>query len=167
MSRYLILLSPILALVSLNLTACMNTSSMINNVPTISTLNDGQGKEPYSVNKHYVLSSVKFLNQQELASDGKTFPTTASGLKGRFYFEEGCLKFVSELTGEAATPIFNYNLVKWNSNNQTLRMHNTLVGMSQLIEGSGEFDQTSKDIKGQCWIENTVYVGSIGVKVLE
>ena len=80
MSRYLILLSPILALVTLNLTACMNASSMINEVPTIPTLNDGQGKEPYSVNKHYVLSSVKFLNQQELASDGKTFPTTASGL---------------------------------------------------------------------------------------
>ena len=167
MSKYFILLTPILALVTLNLTACMNTSSMINNVPTTSTLNDGQGKEPYSVNKHYVLGSVKFLDQQELDSDGKTFPTSASGLKGRFYFEKGCLKFVSELAGEEATPIFNYNLVRWNPNNQTLRMDNTLVSMSQLIEGSGEFDQTPKDIKGQCWIENTVYVGSIGVKVLE
>lgn len=158
MSKYFTLLTPILSLFTLNLAACMNTSSMIN---------DGQGREPYSYNKHYVLSSVKFLNQQELDSDGKTFPTTASGLKGRFYFEEGCLKFVSELAGEEATPIFNYNLVKWNPNNQTLRMNNTLVGMSQLIEGSGEFDQTPKEIKGQCWIENTVYVGSIGVKVLE
>ncbi len=167
MSKYFTLLTPILALVTLNLAACMNTSSMINDVPTTPTLKDGQGKEPYSVNKHYVLGSVKFLDQQELDSDGKTFPTTASGLKGRFYFEKGCLKFVSELAGEEATPIFNYNLVKWNPNNQTLSMDNTLVSMSQLIEGSGEFDQTPKDIKGQCWIENTVYVGSIGVKVLE
>ena len=49
MSKYFILLTPILALVTLNLAACMNTSSMINDVPTTPTLNDGQVKEPYSL----------------------------------------------------------------------------------------------------------------------
>lgn len=124
-------------------------------------------KEPYSIDKHYVSSSIKYLDQQELDNEGKSLPTAASGLRGRFYFEDGCLRYVSELAGEEATPIFNYNLVKWNPDSQTLRINNTSVSMGQLIEGSGEFDDTPEDIKGRCWKKNIIYVSSIGVKVLE
>lgn len=85
MSKYFTLLTPILALATVNLAACMNTSSMINDVPTTPTLKDGQGKEPYSYNKHFVKGSIKYKNYEELDGKGRTLPSDAIGVVGRFY----------------------------------------------------------------------------------
>ena len=61
MSKYFTLLTPILALATVNLAACMNTSSMINDVPTTPTL------------------------YEELDGKGRTLPSDAIGVVGRFY----------------------------------------------------------------------------------
>ena len=144
------------------LISCVNP-----NIGHMSTKNISKENEPYSIDKHYVSSSVKYLDQKELDNEGKPLPIALSGFKGRFYFEDGCLKYVSELASEEATPIFNYNLVKWDSDSQTLLINKNSVSMGQLVEGSGEFDNTPKNIKGKCWGKNIIYISSIGVKVLE
>ncbi|WP_131669036.1 hypothetical protein [Psychrobacter pygoscelis] len=51
-------------------------------------------------------------NYPELDNEEKPLPIAVSGFRERFYFEDGCLKYVSELASKEATPIFSYNLVK-------------------------------------------------------
>lgn len=99
MSKYFILLIPILALGNLNLTACTNTSLMINNIPATPTLNEGQGKEHYSDRKQFVQSPIKYRNYEELDGQGRTLPSDAIGVVGRFYIseEDGCLIFLVKI----------------------------------------------------------------------
>ena len=169
MSKYFILLTPILALVTLNLTACMNTSSMINNVPTTSTLKDGQGKEPYSYNKHFVNGPIKYRNYEELDGKGRTLPVDAIGVVGRFYIseEDNCLIFYSVDSSKVATPILNYKYTQWNLQANVLTMGNTHVKLDQLVLVGGGIQDTPKSYQGSCLNRGYIVdMPSFGVKLL-
>lgn len=169
MSKYFTLLTPILTLVTLNLAACMNTSSMINDVPTIPTLKDGQGKEPYSYNKHFVKGSIKYKNYEELDEKGRTLPSDAIGVVGRFYIseEDNCLIFFSEDSTKLVTPILNYKYTQWNPQTKVLTMGNTHVEMGQLVLVGGGIQDTPQDYQGSCLDKGYIVdMDSFGVKLI-
>lgn len=169
MSKYFTLLTPILALATVNLAACMNTSSMINDVPTTPTLKDGQGKEPYSYNKHFVKGSIKYKNYEELDGKGRTLPSDAIGVVGRFYIseEDNCLIFFSEDSTKLVTPILNYKYTQWNSQTKVLTMGNTHVEMGQLILVGGGIQDTPQDYQGSCLDKGYIVdMDSFGVKLI-
>ncbi|WP_218690645.1 hypothetical protein [Psychrobacter sp. BF1] len=169
MSKYFTLLTPILALVTLNLAACMNAPSMINDVPTTPTLNDGQGKEPYSYNKHFVKGSIKYKNYEELDEKGRTLPRDAIGVVGRFYIseEDNCLIFYSVDSSKVATPILNYKYTQWNLQANVLTMGNTHVKLDQLVLVGGGIQDTPKSYQGSCLNRGYIIdMPSFGVKLL-
>ena len=160
MSKYFTLLTPILALFTLSLAACMSTSSMIN---------DGQGKEPYSYNKHFVKASIKYKNYEELDGKGRTLPSDTIGVVGRFYIseEDNCLIFFSEDSTKLVTPILNYKYTQWNPQTKVLTMGNTHVEMGQLVLVGGGIQDTPKSYQGSCLDRGYIVdMNSFGVKLI-
>ena len=169
MSKYFILLIPILVLGTLNLTACMNTSSIINDMPATPMLNDEQGKEPYSYNKHFINGLIKYKNYEELDGKGRTLPVDAIGVVGRFYIseEDNCLIFFSEDSTKLVTPILNYKYTQWNPRTKVLTMGNTHVEMGQLILVGGGIQDTPQDYQGSCLDKGYIVdMNSFGVKLI-
>ncbi len=147
----------------------MNAPSMINDVPTTPTLNDGQGKEPYSYNKHFVKGSIKYKNYEELDEKGRTLPRDAIGVVGRFYIseEDNCLIFYSVDSSKVATPILNYKYTQWNLQANVLTMGNTHVKLDQLVLVGGGIQDTPKSYQGSCLNRGYIIdMPSFGVKLL-
>ena len=169
MSIYYILLTPILTLVTLNLTACVNTSPVTSNASTKPVLDDKQSKEPYSYNKHFVNGPIKYKNYEELDGKGRTLPVDAIGVVGRFYIseEDNCLIFFSEDSTKLVTPILNYKYTQWNPQTKVLNMGNTHVKMGQLVLVVGGIQDTPKSYQGSCLNKGYIVdMASFGVKLL-
>nr|WP_181717519.1 hypothetical protein [Psychrobacter sp.] len=129
----------------------MNTSSMIS---------DEQGKEPYSFNKHYVFSNVKYYDYQKYDNQGNILPVPASGASGRFEWDKNCLVFIT-VDGSRATPILPFGVTQWDSASKTLHIDGTTIRMGDLIEANGTFTSNLSNREGICW--NYPYIVGIGV----
>lgn len=158
----------IVALIT-TLTACMNTLPIINKPPIEPILDNKQGKEPYSCDKHFVKGSIKYRNYEELDGKGRTLPNDAIGVVGRFYIseEDNCLIFFSEDSTKLATPILNYKYTQWNPQTKVLTMGNTHVELGQLVLVGGGIQDTPKSYQGSCLNRGYIIdMPSFGVKLL-
>ena len=159
----------VVTLVTLGLTACVNTSPITNNASVKPILEDEQSKEPYSYNKHFVKGPIKYRNYEELDGKGRTLPSDTIGVVGRFYIseEDNCLTFFSEDSTKLATPILNYKYTQWNPKTQSLTMGNTHVEMGQLVLVGGGIQDTPKSYQGSCLNRGYIVdMASFGVKLL-
>lgn len=159
----------VVALVISGLAACVNTPPITNNVSTKPISDDKQSKEPYSYNKHFLNSSIKYKNYEELDGKGRTLPVDAIGVVGRFYIseEDHCLIFFSEDSTKVVTPILNYKYTQWDTETQSLTMGNTHVEMGQLVLVVGGIQDTPESYQGSCLNRGYIVdMSSFGVKLL-
>ena len=115
----------------------------------------------FDLRKHYIEANVKYYDYKKYDDQGQLLSVQASGVAGRFAWENNCLVFISAYGGARATPLLPYGITQWNSNNKTLVIDNTTIKMGDLIEANGVFTETSLNREGVCW--DYPYVVGIGV----
>lgn len=161
--------SLVMVLLTTSLTACVNSSVITHDATIVPVSNNGQSKELYSYHKYFIQSPIKYRNYEELDGKGRTLPSDAIGVVGRFYIseEDGCLILFSEDSTKVATPILNYKYTQWDAQTKTLILGGTYVKIGQLVLVNGGIEETPPAYQGSCLDRGYIVdMNSFGVKLI-
>lgn len=114
----------------------------------------------FDIHQHYISSNVKYYNYKKYDDKGEILPVAASGVSGRFFWDNNCLVFIS-VDGSKATPLLPYGITQWDGTSKTLTIESTPIKIGELIETNGTFSENLANRQGFCW--NYPYIVSIGV----